>query len=457
MFTPIGRIVSVAAAAALVVGAAGAWPAGAASHRTARVSLGTAAGEANDGSFVPSASRDGRYVAFVSSASNLVPHDFNRKTDVFVRDTKTGETTRISVSSKGMQANDLSYNPSISDDGRFVAFDSFASNLVPGDLNRAGDVFVHDRVTRKTERISRGAGAEANGQSGFAVISGDGQHVAFESVATNIVPVNEEYGTHLFVWDREKKASELVDRAPAGYPGNGGSGDAALSRDGRFVAFASGSTNLVAGDYNKMDDVFLFDRQSRSMQRVSMTALGMESNSGSNSPTVSDDGGVVAFESLASNLLSTDLRSLDHIGLLPKGVNPHTAGDTNGVSDIFARDMRTGTIELLSVTTPGVQGTSASYGPSISGDGTLVAFTSFARNLTPGVEKSPGKHNEVFVRDRVARRTTLASVDDADVAADNASNTVSMSADGSAVVFSSSASNLVHGDRNHEADIFLRR
>jgi Tol biopolymer transport system component len=444
-----------AAVSLLLAAAVGAGPAAADSPvHTARVSLGL--GEANDASHNPVASRDGRWVAFSSNASNLVKGDINRKPDVFVRDTKTGRTTRVSVSSKGMQANDISYNPVISDDGRYVAFDSFANNLVPGDLNRKGDVFVHDRVTGRTQRISNGVGGkESNGQSGFATMSGDGRFVAYESVAGNLVPNQQAPVSHLYLWDRRTGKTELISRTPSGAPANGSSGDASLSRDGRFVAFSSSSNNLVPGDTNQRDDVFVLDRKDGAVKRVSMNVIGFESNGGSGMPSISDDGTVVAFESLSSNLLSRDVRMLDHLGLLTGGQNPHTAGDTNGASDIYVADLRAGTLTMASVSGTGEQGTRNSYGPSISADGTRVAFTSYAPNLAA---QAPDRgHTEVFVRDLKNGTTRMVSVDDADNAADEASSGAVISADGNAVVFSSGAGNLVRDDRNHESDIFIHR
>ncbi|HVE23873.1 MAG TPA: hypothetical protein VNC22_00645, partial [Sporichthya sp.] len=179
------------AALCLLVGTAGAvampGPAVAAGHVTTRVSDQGGRGEPNDGSFTPSVSRDGRYVVFASDASNLVPGDTNHRRDIFVRDVQAGTTTRVSLSGQGRQANLDSYNPSISDDGRYVVFDSFATNLVPDDLNREGDVFLRDVKAGTTTRVSRGIdGKETNAGSGFAVISGDGNVIAFESSATNL-------------------------------------------------------------------------------------------------------------------------------------------------------------------------------------------------------------------------------------------------------------------------------
>lgn len=428
----------------------------AADHATLRVSdLGTK--ESNDASFTPAVSADGRFVAFVSDASNLVPKDTNRKADVFVRDTKTGKISRVSVSGKGMQSNENSYNPSMSDDGRFIAFDSFASNLTPGDQNRKGDVFVHDRETGSTVRVSNGIdGKPTDGHSGYASVSGDGRFVGFESLATNLVPNQQDYNSDVFLWSRETGAVEWINRPmPGQMIANGSSGDAAVSRDGRFVAFASSAANLTVGDTNKRDDVYVRDRLYGTLIRVTLTNIGQETNEGSDSPSISDDGRFIAFESKSSNLLSRDLLQLDHARLIPHGTaNPQTEGDTNFVGDVFVHDMQTGLSELVSVTDSGEQGNEASYGASISNDGMRVAYTSNATNLVPG---DTNKKREVFLRDRKTGKTERVAVSGAGAQGNNLSSNPALTGDGRHVVFVSDATNLVPRDRNHEGDIFVRQ
>ena len=170
---------------------------------TTRVSVDSAGVEGNNGSWVPSISGDGRFVAFESYASNLVPGDTNLTVDVFVHDRQTGQTTRVSVDSAGVEGNGWSWPSSISGDGRFVAFESGASNLVPGDTNLTGDVFVHDRQTGQTTRVSvDSAGVEGNSVSQTHSISGDGRFVAFESAAYNLVPGDTNGRYDVFVHDR---------------------------------------------------------------------------------------------------------------------------------------------------------------------------------------------------------------------------------------------------------------
>ncbi len=450
---PVAAVTSVGLAlGALAIGPAAS--AQAAVHGTALISGGTGAKAANNSSFTPSASADGRYVAFVSEASNLVPKDTNRKADVFLRDTETGKISRISVSTKGKQGNENSYNPSISDDGRFIVFDSFASNLVMGDLNRKGDAFLHDRQDGSTVRVSKGFdGKEADGQSGYATISGDGMHIEFESLATNILPNQADYPADIYVMNRVTGAVEWISKPLLGAQATGSSGNATISRTGRFVAFTSSADNILPGDYNKRDDIFVRDRQTGTTQRVTTTNIGQETNANSDFPSISDDGRFVAFESVASNIVSTDFLQLDHAKLLPRGTNPLIEGDTNYESDVFVKDMQTGLSELISRSSAGVQGTQGSYGAAISGDGSKVAFTSSAENL---VGDDTNRKREIFLHELASKKTTRMSVSSDGKQGNELSATPAISRDGSKVVFVSDSSNLVAGDRNREGDVFVR-
>lgn len=441
------RIAALSAAAALALAA----PAAAAPGGTlARVSGESGKGEANNASYNPAISRDGRWVAFTSAASNLVPGDVNNRLDVFVRDTTTGETLPVSLSSAGQQGNLDSYSPSISGDGRFVVFDSFANNLVAEDTNGHGDVFLHDRVERTTTRVSVGPdGVEGNADSGFAVISGDGNTIAFESGATTLHPEASASNTEIFVLDRPSGVLDFVSRAFTGGRANGGSGEISLSEDGSVVAFASAATNLVLGDVNLSDDVFVRNRDLGLTKRVSVNSLGGEANSDSGNPSLSADGGRVAFASLASSLTALDPTGES----VPKPLfSVLNVGDTNFAADVFVHDLLTGTTKLVSVSNAGVQGSGDSSEPSLSGDGRLVAFTSSAPNLVPGDRNDLP---EIFLHDLMTGQTTQASAGSADRQGNGVSAQPEISADGTRVAFTSEASNLVPDDRNRDSDVFV--
>jgi len=345
--------------------------------QTTRVSVASGGAQANGPSFDPSISADGRYVAFASLATNLVSGDTNNEQDIFVHDRQTGQTTRVSVATGGGQANLASSDPSISADGRYVAFESIASNLVSGDTNNTGDIFVHDRQTGATTRVSIGpGGTQANRGSLAPSISADGRYVAFHSSATNLVSGVTNGTTHIFVHDRQTGATTRVSVASDGTEGNSVSIKPSISADGRYVAFQSIATNLVSGDTNGTQDIFVHDRQTGQTTRVSVASDGTEGNSGSNDPSISADGRYVAFQSQANNLVS---------------------GDTGFITDIFIHDRQTGVTTRVSIAFDGTEANNVSSAPSISADGRYIAFESNASNLVDGDTNGT---QDIFVHDR---------------------------------------------------------
>jgi Tol biopolymer transport system component len=406
--------------------------------QTARVSVSSDGAQATGGSsWSPAISADGRYVSFQSHAGNLVPGDTNHSQDVFVHDRETGETTRVSVSSAGAQADALSQSPSISADGRYVAFDSAATNLVPGDTNGAADIFVHDRATGETSRVSLSStGTQADRWSWSPYISADGRHVAFSSEAINLVPGDTNDRRDAFAHDRETGQTARVSVSSVGTQTNGHSWSPAISADGRYVAFHSHASNLVPGDTNHGQDIFVYDRVTGEGARVSVSSGGAQANGNpgfaSMFPSISADGRYVAFESDATNLVP---------------------GDTNNTWDVFVHDRATGQTSRVSVSSGGVQATGGeSWSPAISADGRHVAFVSAATNLVPGDTNGVA---DVFVHDRITGQTSRVSVATGGVQANGNSGFPSISADGRHVAFASAASNLVPGDTNGMADVFV--
>jgi Tol biopolymer transport system component len=430
-----GWTVSMVAMIVLVVIAAA--PAFGAGTKTSRVNVASSGEQADWYSYDPHISADGRYVVFYSAASNLVPGDTNEELDVFVNDRVSGETTRVSVASDGTQATGRSDYSTISADGRYVAFYSQAANLVPDDTNGATDAFVHDRVSGKTTRVSvDSSGAQVSGPtypSNPPAISADGRYVAFQSAASNLVPDDTNQTDDVFVRDRSSGMTTLVSVDSGGAQANGYNYYTSISADGRYVAFQSAASNLVPGDTNGTYDGFVHDRVSGKTTRVSVSTRGAEGPSGSYSTTISADGRYVAFESGDPNLV------------------PH---DTNGVFDVFLRDLKSGTTSRVSLTNLGAQAQRDSYLPSISADGRYVAFHSDASDMVRGDTNNVG---DMFVRDRVTGKTLRVSVATDGTEANNYNiNMPSISADGRYVAFYSEATNLVPGDTNGVSDVFVR-
>jgi Tol biopolymer transport system component len=402
---------------------------------TARVTVDSLGDEGNGFSYPgASVSSRGQVVAFASLASNLVPGDTNGTYDVFVHDLRTGTTARVSVDSAGVEGDSQSVEPSISADGRLVAFRSLATNLVPDDTNGTTDVFLHDRKTGTTTRVSvDSAGAEGNGQSFEASISDSGRFVAFSSEASNLVPDDTNGMTDVFLHDRKTGTTTRVSVDSAGIEGDGPSFDPSISADGRFVAFTSMASNLVPGD-TPLSDVYVHDAKTGTTTRVSTDSAGLPGNSSSFMPSISDTGRFVAFASMASDLVPDD---------------------TNGAIDVFVHDLKTGATARASVDSAGIQGNGVSWEPSISGNGRAVAFHSEASNLVPGDTNASVATGDVFVHDLRTGDTIRVSVDSAGNEGNGVSFAPSISDNGRVVAFNSGASNLVPGDTNETADVFV--
>jgi Tol biopolymer transport system component len=401
---------------------------------TRRVSLAASGAQGNGHSLAAAVSADGRYVAFYSSATNLVPGDTNKARDVFVRDTKAGMTTRISVAAAGTEADGNSFEPAISADGRYVAFHSDASNLVPGDNNGADDVFVKDRQTGATTRVSvNTAGAEADGGSYTPAMSADGRLVAFLSDATNIVPGDTNQARDVFVHDVATGTTSRVSVNTAGDQAQGGpSASPEISADGRYVAFSSFAFSLVSNDTNFTSDIFVHDNTTGTTTRVSVDEHGFELDGDSFSPSLSADGRYVAYSSDASFAIPDD---------------------TNDTFDVFVYDRQTGIPRRESVDDAGRQAEDASVEPSLSGDGRFLAFASDAPNLVPG---DTNGSTDIFVHDNISGATTRASVANSGDESGGDSARAALTANGRFVVFDSNASNLVPGDSNRFTDVFRR-
>jgi Tol biopolymer transport system component len=286
-----------------------AGPALAGALRTTRVSVSSSGAQGNGDSVQPAISAHGRYVAFTSLATNLVRHSTPNASEVLIRDRKTGKTKRVSPRSFGDGD-----HPSISAHGRFVAFDSRL------------DVFVRDRRTGKTTRVTVGASTSPATRVSFnPSISADGRFVAFESEATNLVAGDTNNQRDVFVRDRKTHETERVSVGPAGVQANYDSGAPSISADGRFVAFGSSATNLVADDTNSQGGLFVYDRNTHQTRRESVSSANVPANSGAGG-YISADGHWVALNSDASNLVPGDTNQC-----------VDSTGDVYNCFDVFVR------------------------------------------------------------------------------------------------------------------------
>ena len=343
----------------------------------------------NSSSKNASFSADGRYVAFWSFADNLVPADTNDRSDVFVHDRRTGNTERVSVDSSSNEGDGNSQNASISADGRYVAFESFANNLEsPG--NGRLDVFVHDRQTGDTEKISvDSSGNPANITSHRASISADGRYIAFQSSGNNLVEGATNLADDVFVRDRQEGTTTRVSVKSSGAQGAGGSTRPEISANGRYVAFVSGARLAPGGSPGGLESVYVHDQQTGRTRLVSVDSEGNSGNGNSREPNISPTGRYVAFSSDAFNLVP---------------------GDVNAANDIFVHDRKTGITERVSLNSWGDAADNHSFLPSISGNGRFVSFESQAQNLAVGEEDS-NDQLDVFVHDRWTGQTERLSKD----------------------------------------------
>lgn len=431
---------------------------------------------------------------------------------------------RVSVASNGTQSESFNDGSSLSDDGRYIVFISWASNLVDNDTNQCfklsgetwncPDIFVHDRQTGETNRVSVASdGTQANSESGTGyeftfsapVISADGRWVAFGSFASNLIADDTNDSPDVFVHDRQSGQTERVSVADGAKQANGNSDFPDLSADGRYVAFVSWASNLVPDDTNdrcspfedgqpvNCPDIYVHDRQTGETTRVSVASDGTQGNARSgeqNAPSLSADGRYVAFVSRATNLVMDDtnkqpdvfihdrqMRITSRVSLASDGTQANGAStspvisadgrwivfvsqadnlvnnDTNGYPDIFVHDRLVGETTRVSIASDGDQADGESSGPHISADGRWVIFTSAASNLVPD---DTNNQPDVFIHDRQTGTTERVSVTHDGQQGNKRSGSASLSRDGHWIVFTSLADNLVMGDTNELSDIFVR-
>ncbi len=378
---------------------------------------------------IVSLSADGRYVAFSSNATNLVLNDNNDKKDIFVKDRRSGTMQLVSINSDGTQGNSDSTNPSISDDGRYITFESFSDTLTSGDTNSKTDIFLHDRQNHTTILVSKNGSTESNDHSIRANISANGRYIVFKSDASNLVADDDNDRQDIFLKDMNTDTIELISIASDGTQANGQVNmSATVSADGRYVSFRSNSSSLTSVDLNSKPNIFLRDRTAQTTTCISVPYDGSVIDGYTYNPTISDDGSSVVFESRATNLV---------------------AGDTNGYNDIFVYSLATQEISRITANS----NNDHSYGTSISANANFIAYRSGASSIVTGDTNSLF---DAFIYDRDANVTTRVNLNnESEQALGGTTYNPSISADGSTVAYMSNANNLVKSDNNNRGDIFV--
>lgn len=387
-----------------------------------RVSVDTNEVQANAISYKGDISADGRYVAFDSEATNLTAVDVNNAGDVFLRDLILGTTSLISLTSTGTQVDGGSGNPSISGDGHFVAFESDSTNLTgTADTNGFTDIYVKDTQTGTVARASlTSTSGEPNSDSTWPSISGDGRYVVFDSDADNLVPNDTNGAGDIFVRDMQTGTTLGVSIS-----GNAGGFDGSISLDGRFVVFNSSSSNLVPDDANGVMDVFVYSVQTGQIMRASVNSSGVQGDHSSIEPSISGDGRYVTFSSSSNNF---------------------TTLDTYGYSHLYVRDMQMGTTTLASYK-DGYVMVGESDSSEIAANGRYIVF-SFD-------DKGDGMPDRwLYIHDREANITKMVVSRTSDYFGSAA--LPSISADGRLITFVSSANSFVADDTNGVRDVFVK-
>ncbi|MCB9112600.1 MAG: PD40 domain-containing protein [Anaerolineales bacterium] len=366
-------------------------------------------------------SANGRFAVFESEGTNLVPNDINGVSDVFMRDLQLGTIVRVSVDAAGLEADGGGGNPSISADGHFVAFESGATNLLPGDMNGFSDIYVKDTVTGIVSRASlTSTGGEPNNEAINASISGDGRFVVFDSEADNLVPNDTNGAGDIFVRDMQLGTTTGVTVS-----GNAGGFDGSISLDGRFVVFNSRSTNFVPDDTNGVADVFVYSIQTGQIVRASVNSSGVQGGFSSTEPSISGDGRYVTFSTSSDDF---------------------TTVDTYGYTQLYVRDMQAGTTLLVSYK-DGYAMVGESDSSVISADGRYIAF-SFD-------DKGDGMpRRDLYIADRTTNQMYLA-VPGHDSSGMDSPILPSISGDGRFLLFATSFAH-VPEDTNGERDIYVR-
>lgn len=399
-----------------------------------RLSISNASIEGNNSSSTPQISMEGtgRYVVFSSEADNLISGDSNGFSDIFLFDRFNNKILKISFGAGKTQANGNSFNPSLSKNGRYIAYESDADNIVASDTNLVRDIFVYDIQGQSTLRVSLSTGkTQANSTSQNAMISGDGLFVVFESDASNLVGSDNNTASDIFLHNLSSSTTTRVSVKSNGNQATGESRNSKISENGQFIVFQSDAFDLINSDTNSVADIFLHDTNTSATIRVSISSAAAELAVESTNPNISPDASIIAFESAS---------------------NTAVINDTNEVVDIFSYVKATTAVSRVSVASSKVQANAASSSPSLSTDGRYISFVSSANNLDPD---DLNEVDDIFVHDRTTGDTALVSTTVLGTEVLAASSSPSINSNGQFTAFSSNADNLVNSDTNDVQDIFV--
>lgn len=391
--------------------------------------------------FVTDISPDGRYVVFDYALDDLVPGDSNGKTDVFVLDRDDGSIDLISVNSNEVQPTDFDcVMGTISNDGRYVAFESLSAELALNDTNGLVDVFVRDREGGNTARVSvSNGGMQITGNSRGS-ISGNGNFVVFTSDGDDAVMSDTNMVQDVFRRDLVSPGTIRVSISDGEMEASGGTSlSPSISDDGNRIGFISGAENLVNDDDNMHNDMFVRDVTAGTTTRVSLTSTGAQQENGGCNETavISGNGLTVAFGSSADNLIP---------------------GDSNGLTDVFVREIGNTSLEIVSVATGSTAFVTDGFTslPTISPDGRYVGFWSSSSQLD---SRFAGTFFHGYIRDRQLKQTETVNISTTGQFANNAAafdsgSEAPLFAGGGVYVFTSNSDELVPGDTDEQNDIY---
>jgi hypothetical protein len=407
----------------------------AASPKTRLMSPRSNGGDGNGVSqgYIDNLSNNGRYAAFESVATNLVVDDENELQDIFVHNIKTGKTRRVSITSDGDEVTDESSSaPALSGNGRRVAFISDSEDLVGGDNNEVTDIFVHNLETRKTKRVS----VSSNGDEGDQPagdqpdVSRNGRFVAFHTTSQLVGKDNND-DADIYVRDLRERRTHLVSIHSNGDAvTDGESIYPQISENGRFIVFNSSSSELINSDANGVVDVFIHDRQTGRTRRVSVNSNGNEVARDSQYPQVSADGRIISFDSTGG----------------------FVSADDNDVSDVYVHNRETGRTKLVTRGHNGGSTDQESSYTSLSPNGRMIGFYSYATNL---IANDPDGDYSAYVYDRVTKKIRMVDRDSSGDPGDGLSYVIGMSGDGRMVLFASEAGH-AQVDENDVNDVYRR-